>query len=148
MKKKTLCGYFTIEATCIISIVVCVLALLCYLGMYMCNRCMLLQDAYLFGVKGSTFVGESNADTVSYMLKQSDDMLSKYYGISQIDKNMEAGLFEIVVELQCEMRVPFAFFSWEEEKMNGVWKLEERKSLDRTNPVDFIRACRKVEKVF
>ena len=147
MEKKKLGGYFTVEAAFLIPVVVCVLALLCYSGMFLCNRCMLLQDAYLLGVKGSTADGMNNTETVSYILKESEEMLSKYYGISQINKKVEAGLLAVSVELQCEMKVPFAFYSWEKEKMGGTWNLQESRKLDRTKPVDFIRACRKAEKL-
>lgn len=145
MVSKKLGGYFTVEAALITPIVICVVALLCYLGLFMCNRCMLLQDAYLLCVKGSTTEG-SNAEVVSYILKQSNGMLSKYYGISQIDKKVDVSIHEISVELQSEMKVPFAFFSWEEKKMSSVWKMQIKKTIDRINPIDFIRACRKAEK--
>lgn len=145
MGGKKLGGYFTVEAALITPIVICVVALLCYMGLFMCNRCMLLQDAYLLCVKGSTTEG-SNAETVSYIMKQSNGMLSKYYGISQIDKKVDVSIYEISVELQSEMKVPFAFFSWEEKKMSSVWKMQIKKTIDRINPIDFIRACRKAEK--
>ncbi len=147
MKKNKFGGYFTVEAVFIVPIVICVLALLCYMGLFMCNRCMLLQDTYILGVEGSTTDGMSNSETVSYILSHSKAMLSKYYGVSQMDKKVQVGMRELSVELRCEMKVPFAFFSWEEEKMSGIWKLNERKKLDRTEPVKFIRACRKAEKL-
>lgn len=148
MGKKNLGGYFTVEAAFLVPIVVCTLALLCYLGMFLCNRCMLLQDAYILGVKGSTAGGMNNAETASYILEESENMLLKYYGISKIDKKVEVSLFAVSVELQCEMKVPFAFYSWEEKKMSGIWNLQESKKLDKTKPVDFIRTCRKAEQLF
>ena len=66
---------------------------------------------------------------------------------SEIDKNVKVGRTEISVTLCGKMKVPFSFFAWEEEKMNGVWEMQEKKTFDRTKPVDFIRACRKVEKI-
>jgi len=148
MGKKKLSGYFTVEATFLVPIFVCVLALLCYLGMFLSNRCMLLQDVYRLGVKGSTAYGMNNTETVSYVLNESENLLSKYYGISQIDKKAEADLFTVSIEFQSEMKVPFAFYSWEKDKMSGIWDLKESRQLDRTKPVDFIRAVRKVEKLF
>ena len=71
----------------------------------------------------------------------------EYYGISQIDKKVDVSIHEISVELQSEMKVPFAFFAWEKEKMSKVWKMQIKKTIDRINPVDFIRVCRKAEKL-
>lgn len=146
MGSKKMGGYFTVEAAFITPIVICVVALLCYLGLFMCNRCMLLQDAYLLCVKGSTTEG-SNAEIASYILKQGNGMHSKYYGISQIDKKVDVSIHEISVELQSKMKVPFAFFAWEEKKMSGVWNMQIKKTIDRIDPVDFIRAYRKAEKL-
>lgn len=147
MGKKKLNGYFTVEAALIMPVVICVLSLLCYLGFFMCNRCLLLQDAYILGLRGSLEEGLSNEETAAYILKQGNELLPKYYALSKIDKNVKVEIGEISVELCCEMKVPFAFLAWEEEKMNNVWEIREEKKFDRTKPVDFIRACRKVEKL-
>lgn len=147
MVKKKLSGYFTVEAAFVMPIVVCVLALLCYLGFFMCNRCLLLQDAYIMGLRGSAQEGLSNEKTATYILDQGKEILQKYYAISEIEKEVKVEMREITVALECEMKIPFAFFSWEEEKMSGVWKIREEKKFDRTKPVDFIKACRKVEKL-
>ena len=147
MTKKKLSGYFTVEAIFVMPIVICVVALLCYLGFFMCNRCLLLQDAYIMGLRGSMTNGLNNAETAEYILKQGKEILPKYYAVSGIEKNVKVGIREISVSLQCEMNVPVAFLTWEEEKMSGVWEIQEEKTFDRTNPVDFIRACRKVEKL-
>lgn len=145
MEKRKFNGYFTVEAAFIMPIVICVLALLCYMGFFMCNRCLLLQDTYIMGLRGSREEGLNNEETAAYVLKQGNEILPKYYAVSQIDKNVEVGLREITVTLCCDMKVPFAFLAWEEEKMSSVWELREEKKIDRTKPVDFIRACRKVE---
>lgn len=146
MKRKKLSGYFTVEAAFIMPIVICILALLCYLGFFLYNRCTLLQNAYIMGFRGSVMDGLKNEETAAYILKQGDKLLPQYYAVSNLNKNVTVSMFEISVHLQCEMRVPFAFLSWEQEKMNGVWEIQEEKKLDRTDPVDFIRVCRKVEK--
>ena len=147
MGKKKLNGYFTVEAALIMPVVICVLSLLCYLGFFMCNRCLLLQDTYIIGLRGSLEEGISNEETAAYVLKQGDGILPKYYAVSGIDKNVKVEMREISVTLCCKMKVPFAFQAWEEEKMSNVWEMREEKKIDRTKPVDFIRACRKVEKL-
>lgn len=147
MIKRKLNGYFTIEAAFIMPIVICVLALLCYLGFFMCNRCLLLQDTYIMGLRGSRADGLSNEKTAEYILEQGREILPKYYAVSAIDKSVEVEMREISITLWCEMRVPFAYLVWEDDKMSGVWKMREEKTFDRTDPVDFIRACRKVEKL-
>ncbi len=146
MKKRKIGGYFTVEAAFVMPVVICVLALLCYLGFFMYNRCTLLQNAYVLGLRGSVSEGFGNEETAAYILSQGEEILSRFYAVSKIDKDVTVGMREISVNLQCEMNVPFAFLSWEEEKMSGTWKIQVEKKFDRTKPVDFIRACRKVEK--
>ena len=99
------------------------------------------------GLRGSRADGLSNEKTAEYILEQGREILPKYYAVSAIDKSVEVEMREISITLWCEMRVPFAYLVWEDDKMSGVWKMREEKTFDRTDPVDFIRACRKVEKL-
>ncbi len=145
--RKTLGGYFTVEAAFIVPMIVCILALLCYLGLFMCNRCMLVQDAYILGLRGSILYGEDNNRVVSTVLAESEGLTDKYFAVPSVQKNVEAGMLSVSVTLSGEMKVPIAFYSWEDKKMDGTWELQETKTLDRTNPVTFIRSCRKVETV-
>lgn len=147
MKCRRLKGYFTVEATLVMPIVVCIMALLCYLGFFMYNRCLLEQDAYRIGLRGSISTGLTNKETADYISEQGKDILSNYYAVSVLDKNIKVSMLEISVGLQGEMQVPFAFVSWEDKKLCREWEMQAVKELDRTQPVDFIRACRKVEKL-
>lgn len=146
LKKKKISGYFTVEAAFLMPVFICVIALLCYLAFYMCNRAMLPQDAYVLGLRGSLKSESANEEIAAYISKQSKGIISKYYAVSKMDRRIQVNGREISIELECEMRIPFAFLSWEDGKfVKQVWKIEERKVIDRTDPVDFIRICRKIE---
>jgi len=147
-KNKKMGGYFTVEATFLMPIFVCVIALLCYLAFYMCNRTMLIQDAYILGLRGSLKQESANGEVAAYISQQGKGMDTKYYAVSKMGRQIQVNGREISVEFEFEMQVPFAFFAWENGQfMSRIWKIKERKTIDRTNPVDFIRICRKVEKV-
>lgn len=143
MVKQKQNGYFTVEAALIMPSVVCILALLCYLGFFMYNQCLLQQDTYILGLRGSIAEGLGSEETAVYVLKQAEELLPKYYAVSKMDKTVKAEVGKITVTLSCEMKVPFAFFAWEGEKMSSVWKISEEKEIDRIKPVDFIRMCRR-----
>lgn len=147
LKHKKLGGYFTVEAALLMPVFICMTALLCYLSFYMCNRAMLPQDAYILGIRGSLRQESGNKEISTYLSQQGRGIISKYYAVSKLDRQIQVSGREITVELVLEMRVPFVFLTWEDGQfMSRTWNIRERKIVDRTNPIDFIRACRKIEK--
>lgn len=149
MGKRKAGGYFTVEAAFLMPCIICILALLCYLSFYLCNRCLLGQDAYILGLRGSLKDGVSNEEVASYILEQGKTLMPKYYAVSQIDKKVDVMLREISVDLKCMMQVPIALLNWQEGiHLKGIWEMQEIKKIDGTDPVDFIRACRKAEKIW
>lgn len=147
MKNKELSGYFTIEAAFLMPVFICVIALLCYLGFYMCNRVLLLQDVYTAGLRGSLRQDLTNEETAAYTLQQSKGSASKYYAVRHIDRQVQVTGRKISVAFECEMQIPALVLTWENGKLiNKKWIIKEKKSVDRTNPTTFIRVCRKVEK--
>ena len=146
-KNKKLCGYLTVEAAFLMPVFLCIIALLCYLSFYMCNRTMLSQDAYVLALRGSLRKGTGNEEIAAYLSKQSKEIISKYFAVSEIGRQIKVSKREVTIELMCEIQVPFALFTWQDGKlMSKIWRAEERKTADRTDPVDFIRACRKIKK--
>lgn len=148
MKNKKLNGYFTIEAALLMPVFLCVTVLLCYLAFYMCNRVILLQDTYVTGLRGSLRQEMTNEEVAAYALQQSEGFAKKYYAVSQMNRKVQVNGKEIAVEIECEMQIPFDVFIWKDGGViNREWKIKQKKIIDRTNPVAFIRTCRKIEKV-
>ncbi len=147
MKNKKLGGYFTIEAAFLMPVFICVIALLCYLGLYMCNRVLLLHDVYTAGLRGSLRQDLTNEEVVDYTLRQSRGGMPKYYAVSQIDRQARVKGNKLSVEFECEMQIPIYVLTWGNGKLiKKQWIINEKKTVDRTNPITFIRVCRKVEK--
>lgn len=147
MKKKT-GGYFTVEAAYLMPFAIFLMALLCYLAFYMCNRCLIVQDTYILGLRGSRQTGQTNKETAAYILEQGKELTPKYHAISKLHKWVKAERTKITVELKGSMKLPFACLQWEESpKIGTEWEFQSLKEADRTDPVEFIRACRKVEKI-
>lgn len=148
MKNKKINGYFTIEAALLMPVFLCVTVLLCYLAFYMCNRVVLLRDTYVTGLRGSLRQEMTNKEVAAYALQQSEGLAEKYYAVSQMNRKVQVNGKEIVVEIECEMQIPFDVFIWMDRGVvNREWKIKEKKIIDRTNPAAFIRTCRKIEKV-
>jgi len=147
MKNKEIKGYFTIEAALLMPVFICVIALLCYLAFYMCNRVILLQDSYVSGLRGGLRQELTNEEIAAYALQQSKGFADEYYAISQINRRVQVNGRKIVVEFEGKMQIPFPILTWKDGGIkNQEWKIKEKKIIDRTNPVAFIRACRKIEK--
>lgn len=147
MGKIKLKGYFTVEAAFLMPVLICVIALLCYLGFYMCDRVILLKDVYTAGLRGSLRQEMTNEETAAYTLQQSKGSISDYYAVSMIDRQVTVSGREISVEFECNMQIPIRILMWENKRLTDKqWKIKEKKIVDRTNPVTFIRVCRKIEK--
>ena len=53
-------GYFTVEASLVIPVVLCVILMLMYLSFYLYDRCILAQDCYVLSYRQSIEKGDAD----------------------------------------------------------------------------------------
>lgn len=59
MKCKSLNGYFSVEASLVLPVVLFLYLLIVIAGIYLYDRCVISQDSYLLVFRGSRFTGAS-----------------------------------------------------------------------------------------
>ena len=134
-------GYFTVEATLVMVLVLYVCISVIFLGFFQYDRCLMRQDAYRAALRGSSvYKGDKLKvyTTVSQMLQEFDEddyVATKYeYEISLKDS--------VKVWIKGGVRMPF----------NGImgflgtveWQLMEYAESKCIDPVTFIKLCRQL----
>ncbi|MDD3368622.1 MAG: hypothetical protein PHP50_06985 [Lachnospiraceae bacterium] len=140
-------GYFTIEATLLMPVIIMVILFLYYVSFYLYDCCLLSQDAYLVVLEG----GRNMYDDTETATQKAQSMINQQY----FDKYMswKANKNELYVDdknitvIQSgQVRVPmFSKHFWKFERQNFFIKVKREGK--RRDPVTFIRNCRKVMKL-
>ncbi len=75
-------GYMTLEATLLMPMVICVLALLIYFTYYLYGRCIISEDSYILAFRASVSdKGTREYDPATYVQEKADQVTgSKYFG--------------------------------------------------------------------
>ncbi len=70
----------TLEASLIMPMVLCVIALLCYFSFYLYGRCILSQDSYILAFRASVEKSDNwKDDPAGYVAAKSRDVAGKKY---------------------------------------------------------------------
>lgn len=141
---KSMCaeGYFTVEATLIMPIVLYVCFFIIYTGFYWYDRCLMRQDAYRAALAGSSIYRDDNqivynkaADTIARLTE------NKYIATDcTIVITVQS---KVNVTISGRIAMPFrglAGLLGKEE-----WEISENVESKCINPVIFIRMCRVLE---
>ena len=140
---KKIKGYFTVEASMIIPLVIFLIAFLFYLSFFLYNRCVLSQDAYILAFRGSVRCKEENVEVEKYIEKNSKKQFGvKYMGLDGPYKSMGVNSKKIRVIAEGKMKVSFI----KNFDLSNTWSLKVVREAERICPVDYIRKIRLLEK--
>lgn len=135
-------GYFTVEATLIMPIVLYVCVFIIYTGFYWYDRCLMKQDAYRAALAGSSIYRDDNqkvyntvADTIARLAE--DKYIATDYTIVITVQS------KVNVTISGQIAMPFRGLA----KLLGKekWEILENAESKCINPVVFIRMCRMLE---
>ena len=82
LKKKEIPAYMTVEAAFIIPIAVCAIVILIYMAFHVFACCLLTEDLYILGLRGSRLdFGSTYEDGVSYVEDNCEERVAaRYFG--------------------------------------------------------------------
>lgn len=135
-------GYFTVEATLIMPIVLYVCVFIIYTGFYWYDRCLMRQDAYRAALAGSSIYRDDNqkvyntvADTIARLAE--DKYIATDYAVVITVQS------KVNVAISGQIAMPFHGLA----KLLGKekWEISENVESKCINPVVFIRMCRMLE---
>lgn len=140
--KKGAAGYMTLEAAFIIPWVIFLFVFLIYTGFYFYDKCVLFQDIYALGFRGSIQKEENTAlDYINAHMKE--QFGSKYFGVGKVQGSVVKQGQEIKVYGTCTVKIPFHHFFTMADKSG--WKIETEAKAKILNPTRIIRKCRMAE---
>lgn len=138
-KSKCAGGYFTVEATLIMPIVLYVCLFIIYTGFFWYDRCLMRQDAYRAALAGSSIYRDDNqkvynkvADTIARLTE--DKYIAADYAVVITVQS------KVNVTISGQIAMPFRGLAGLLGKEK--WEIMESVESKCINPVIFIRMCR------
>ncbi|MDD2972334.1 MAG: TadE/TadG family type IV pilus assembly protein [Lachnospiraceae bacterium] len=143
-------GSFTVEASIIMPVIIIITVMLLYLGFFLYDRCIMDQKTYVAAFRGSIYDEELRDNTLDRK-RYTEEELSHLY-----DKKILTGK-GVTMDMQCDSKmvkvisgtkvtIPFATLLRNQGYENG-WNIQVEKKAAILDEVDFIRSCRKLEKL-
>lgn len=138
-------GYFTVEATLIMPVVLYVCIFIIYTGFYLYDKCLMKQDAYRAALAGSSIYRDDNqkvynaaADAV-VNFAEGKYIATDYIAVITVQSKVK-------VTVSGQITMPFHGLA----KLTGKekWEISESAESKCINPVTFIRMCRTLEEDF
>lgn len=145
-KRKELDGYFTIEATFLVTIILCILIFLMYLSFFIYNRALVTGLAYQVAMEGSRMY-DKNQDDIEQATKEKADQIIKGRLIAcSYESSVEVGITEVTVTYHIHVNMPFQALT---SRMLTWFQADYtvKKSASRISGVTFIQTCQNVEQL-
>lgn len=137
---KGMKGSFTIEASVILPLIVYILLLVVYLSFYLYSSYVLSLDAYMSVFRGSRAdMLCDNAYQVTEKAMQTF-LTEQLPAVGDIEYNIQSTMWKTRMEVQGKVKIPFLQTVW-----NHIFPLYIVRYAERTEPVFFLRNCRKIQ---
>lgn len=139
-KELSLAGYMSVEASCIIPMVVVLMSMIIYLSFFLYNRTILFQDTYALAFRTSR-QAFSKDEMLNYVNERVDAQYGeKYIAASTLEKSCKVTSNAVSVEAKMSVRQPFG-------KMmgiagNDVWQAQTTVNAKVINPTKTTRNIR------
>lgn len=139
--KKTVQGYFSVEAALILPLVLSVILLIVYLLFFQYNRCLMEQDMGILALRGAVMQVQDNVHRVEQLREMAEEANEgKYLAWEMGEVHLTVGKGRVIVERLGQMKVPFRKEDKEEVWWSTVAKYEDQ----IVSPVTFIRTYRRL----
>lgn len=149
-EKESKKGSLTIEASIIIPIIIIVVLMLIYISFFLYDRCIITQKTYVAAFRGSMYeegVTDPVLDRVGYMEREKNFLYqNKLIAAQGGHTDYDIQNRSITVCTKAYIKIPFSLLLKKQGLYNG-WKIEEQKKANIIKEIQFIRNCRKLEKI-
>lgn len=144
---KKVKGYFTVEASLVMPLVIFLIGFVFYLTFYLYNRCVIAQDTYVLAFRGSlcsNFCCEKNPEEVRQFIvgKSAEQFGKKYMGITSLDNSVKVDKRKISVEASGVLAAAFT----RQLGMENKWRFEAKGQVERICPTECVRKVRLLKK--
>lgn len=137
-RRRPLGGYFTVEASLLMGIVVTILVFVIYLGFFQYDRCVLAQDTYLLCFRTSLLREGGDTEKLKEMAPRQYG--SKYFftGSIKTDADVRGG------KVICRTSAVFHNRIFQDALPGGSWNISAASSAAETDPALHIRRHRRL----
>ncbi len=139
--KRKVGGYFTVEATMVLPMIMAVTLLVIYLFLFRYNRCLMEQDVGILAMRGAALQTENGEERMRQLREHAESLYrAKYiaWESGEIVLKLEKGT--VAVQQSAQIKFPFG--------MPGMGNRIADTSTTRKNhivsPIFFIRSYRKI----
>ncbi len=149
-KKDWSKGSFTIEASIIIPIIIMITVMILYISFFLYNRCIISQKCYIIAFRGSMYEDgftDPVLDRFGFIEREKEALFgNKLIAIKSFHTKSDIQDKSIVVLTEAYIKVPFSLLLKRQGFYTG-WIIKEQKKANIIKEIDFIRNCRKLEKI-
>lgn len=143
-------GSFTIEASIIIPIIIMITVMIIYVSFFLYNRCIISQKSYIVAFRGSMYeegFTDPVLDRIGFIKREKESLYgNKLIAIKSFQTKCDVQDKSIAVHTEAYIKVPFSLLLKRQGFYNG-WIIKEQKKARIIKEIDFIRNCRKLEKI-
>lgn len=136
-------GYFTVEASLIMPVVLYVCIFIIYSGFYLYDKCLMKQDAYRAALAGSSIYRDDNQEVYRVASDTADRLAEGKYIAAEYHFAITVQS-KVRVTVRGQIKLPFCSLAGLIGK--GGWDISESAESKCINPVIFIRMCRMLER--
>jgi len=131
-------------------VIIIITVMLIYLGFFLYNRCIMTHKTYIAAFRGSIY-DEQLADNIVGKDRYVQTALKELYGTKilagkGLQSQVDLGKKDITVTSELFMKVPSVTLLRNQGYKNG-WNIQVEKRVSILKEIDFIRDCRKIEKI-
>lgn len=138
-------GYFTVEATLIMPIVLYVCIFIIYTGFYLYDKCLMKQDAYRAALAGSRIYRDDNQKVYN----AAADAIVNFAEGKYVATDYTAVItVQSKVKVTVSGQITMPFYGLAKLAGKEKWEISESAESKCINPVIFIRMCRTLEEDF
>lgn len=107
MKNGKFEGYFTVEASLIMPVVILFMTTMLFVGFYIYDRCMLEHCAYEAAVRGSSSLYRSNEEAYGVTKRAVDTLpANKIFAARNLEYTITVTGSQIRVVYECDVNIP------------------------------------------
>lgn len=135
-------GYMTLEASLIMPFVLYICLFIIYIGFFLYDRCIFMQDCYRIALRGSSVYRDNNQDVYNAAYAYLNKITPGKYITNNYEFNISVEK-EITVNASGEYIKPLLKMLWMEG--NKTWTINSEEESKCINPTIIIRLCRELQ---
>ncbi len=131
-------AYFTLEASLLVPMVLCIIVMLIHLSYLMYQKTILTQDTYLLGFRATVLGKQEEMDMTSYVQGTAQEQFQNRYIGSELPQVKVSGT-EKSLRLEAATQADHAAMSWHELMPEGPWGVVARSKAEVLHRGNHIR---------